>query len=159
MQDTLTMDGQTKLSRSKLFILVSELINSKSAFIPNPEDPNPPDPPWPWRHILNRALDRVQFTNPGSLAALNPQPLPPRLHFSMALAQEVVERAAMMQEMADSLIENAEQRGIIIVGGYLNKFVDEICPTPPIITFPKRKWPWPPDPDPDPSGMGLNWQL
>ncbi len=156
MEDTL-VENKSKLNGKKLGLLASELINN-TAFTPNPEDPNPP--PWPWRHVLNKAYDRMLSgisarVNPFIIAALNPQPLPPRLHFSMALAQEVVERAGMMKEFADAVNDNAEQQGIIIVGGYLNKFVDEICPTPPIIKFPKRVGPWPPDPDPHPEWTGL----
>ncbi len=46
---------------------------------------------------------------------------------------------------------------IIIVSGYLSKFVDDICPDPPTIKIPKKRWPfpWPPEPEPDPRWTGL----
>jgi len=157
MQDTLKLDDKTTLSRHKLVSLVSELFHDYSALTPDPEDPNPPDPPWPWRHLINKAFDRMLVSTSlhGTLASLNPQPLPPRFHFSIALAREVVERAVMMQEIADGINENGEKRGIIIVSGYINRFVDDLCPDPPIIKLPKRKWPFPPDPDPRWTGLEL----
>lgn len=158
MQDTLKKENNTKFSKLNLRLLVNELIKGNRVFIPNDEDPNPP--PYPWRSIINAALKRVQSSmdansNPFSRIALNPQPLPPRLQFSIAVAQEVVERAAMMHEINDGVNADGEQRGIIIVGGYISKFVDEICPEPPIIKFPKRHGPFPPDPDPHPEWTGL----
>ena len=152
------MQDKLKFGKSNLVFLVSELIKDQRAFTPDPDDPDPS--PWPWRHVLNSALTRVQLSiagnsNPFARVALNPQPLPPRLHFAMVLAQELVERATMMHEVNDGVNQNGEQRGIIIVGGYINKFVDEICPTPPVIKFPKRHWPLPPEPDPHPDWTGL----
>jgi hypothetical protein len=160
MQETLKAPGKTQLSRHSLISLVSELINGSKVLTPNPEDPNPPDPPWPWRHILNKAIDRMNFSISAqgdllSRVALNPQPLPPKAYFAMALAQEVIDRAGMMHEIAAGLNDDSEQRGIIIVGGYITKFVDDICPTPPRIKFPRMKWPFPPEPDPNPSWSGL----
>ena len=61
------------------------------------------------------------------LVALNPQPLPPRAAFLAALARTVVERAELMQEIADAEGRGAQQ-GIIIVSGYPTRFADELCP-------------------------------
>jgi len=77
--------------------------------------------------------------NPISWAALNPQPLPPRAAFIAAFAEEVIDRALLMQEIADALPHQGEQQGIIIVSGYLNRFVDDLCPEPIKIKIPKPK--------------------
>jgi hypothetical protein len=59
--------------------------------------------------------------------ALNPQPLPPRVAFLAAFAEEVIDRSLLMQEVADALKQTGEQQGIIIVGGRLTLLVDELC--------------------------------
>lgn len=76
------------------------------------------------------------------LVALNPQPLPPRAAFLTALARTVVERAELIQEIADAQGQG-EQQGIIIVGGYPVRFADELCPE----KF-RFKWPLPHPPPP-----------
>lgn len=60
-------------------------------------------------------------------AALNPQPLPPRAAFLVAFTEEVIDRALLMQEVAEALNQTGEQQGIIIVGGRLSLLVDELC--------------------------------
>lgn len=60
-------------------------------------------------------------------AALNPQPLPPRAAFLAAFTEEVIDRALLMQEVADAMNQTGEQQGIIIVGGRLSLLVDELC--------------------------------
>lgn len=123
---------------------------------PNPEDPDPA--PWPWRQLTGKAWRRVfasSHVNSLTWAALNPQPLPPRIQFSIALAQEVMERANLVQEMADGMSNLGEERGIIIVSGYINRFVDDICLIPAKIKLPKWWGPWPPDPDPRWTGLEL----
>jgi hypothetical protein len=62
-----------------------------------------------------------------SQTELNPQPLPPRAAFLAAFAEEVIDRALLMQEVADALNQTGEQQGIIIVGGKLSLLVDELC--------------------------------
>lgn len=154
MQDTLKMSDKNQLSKLKFTAVVNGLI---SGYTPNPEDPDPA--PWPWRHVINKAFERMagSYSNKWTFAALNPQPLPPKVHFAITLAHEVIERAGMMQEIAAGLSNDSEERGIIIVSGYLSKFVDDICPDPPTIKIPKKRWPfpWPPDPNPDPRWTGL----
>ena len=89
---------------------VSELVSGQNAFKPNPEDPNP-GPPWPWRNIINKAIERVLISsqaNSWTEAALNPQPLPSKIKFAAALAQEAIDRAFTMQEIADGLHQNGE---------------------------------------------------
>lgn len=60
-------------------------------------------------------------------AALNPQPLPPRAVFLVAFTEEVIDRALLMQEVADAMNRPGERQGIIIVGGKLSLLVDELC--------------------------------
>ncbi|MEO8072327.1 MAG: hypothetical protein ABI686_03680 [Acidobacteriota bacterium] len=62
-----------------------------------------------------------------NLAALNPQPLPPRTAFVAAFTEEVIDRVLLMQEVADAINQTGEQQGIIIVGGRLSLLVDELC--------------------------------
>ncbi len=64
-------------------------------------------------------------------AGLNPQPLPPRAAFLVAVTEEVIERALLLQEIADAMNQSGEERGIIVVGGKLAQYVDgidELCP-------------------------------
>lgn len=70
-------------------------------------------------------------------AGLNPQPLPPRQAFLASLARIVIDRAELMQEIADSSRSRGEQQGIIIVSGYLARFADDFCPD----IF-RLKWPF-----------------
>jgi len=77
--------------------------------------------------------------NPISWATLNPQPLPPRVLFIAAFAEEVFDRAVLMQEIADAMPRQGEQKGIIIVSGYLRRFIDDLCPEPIKINIPKPK--------------------
>jgi hypothetical protein len=44
-----------------------------------------------------------------------------------------------MQEIADALPQQGEQHGIIIVSGYLGRFVDDLCPEPIKIKIPGPK--------------------
>lgn len=66
-----------------------------------------------------------QLTNPAVEAGLNPQPLPPRAAFAVTLAQTVIDRAGLMQDIADGIAREGQQRGIIIVSGYLSRFIDD----------------------------------
>ncbi len=81
------------------------------------------------------AIGGGQFYNRAA-AELNPQPLPPRAAFLAAFAQEVIERAGLMQEIADAMNQSGEERGIIIVSGYLGRLVDDLCPEPIKIRIP-----------------------
>ncbi len=64
---------------------------------------------------------------PGDEAALNPQPLPPRWRFLTELTRAMTTRAEMVQEVSSAIMREGEERGIIIVSGYVSRFVDEIC--------------------------------
>ena len=74
----------------------------------------------------------------GEEVALNPQPLPPRYAFLVAVAQTVISRAELLQDIADATSREGEQQGIIIVGGYTSRFSDDFCGT----GF-RLKWPFP----------------
>lgn len=74
----------------------------------------------------------------GAEVALNPQPLPPRFAFLASLAQTVISRAELIHEIADATRREGEQQGIIIVSGYIARFVDDICGN----DF-RFKWPFP----------------
>jgi hypothetical protein len=73
---------------------------------------------------------------------LNPQPLPPRERFIIALGEALVARAEQLAEVAgafDSGEPNrSEERGIIIVSGYVNRLVDDWCGTGY-----RPRWPFP----------------
>jgi hypothetical protein len=63
----------------------------------------------------------------GAEVELNPQPLPPRFAFLVSVAQTVISRAELIQEIADATRREGEQHSIIIVGGYIARFVDDFC--------------------------------
>jgi hypothetical protein len=108
----------------------------------NPWQMGPHPVPWaagaipdPWR-----ALDAV---------SLNPQPLPPASVWLGLMADEVIARAEMMAEMAAALADGGEERGIIIVSGYVSRFAGWCGNEPIVIHIPKGGWPVPgPDPEP-----------
>lgn len=75
---------------------------------------------------------------PGDLVALNPQPLPPRERFILALGEAVVARAEQLAEATSAIGDQGEERGIIIVGGYVGRLVDDWCGTGY-----RPRWPFP----------------
>jgi hypothetical protein len=80
----------------------------------------------------------------GDLVSLNPQPLPPRSRFVKALGEAFVARAETLAEVSSALETDrtGDERGIIIVGGYVNRLVDEYCGN-------GFRWRWPfPGPPP-----------
>jgi hypothetical protein len=112
------------------------LFGPSSAF-PNPDDSNPPGP---WAPVIRRAEERVRLVlEPQPLPwreifgpvpdpwneVFGPFPQPWRAAFAQALAQEVVDRASLMQEVADALAQAGNTHAIIIVGGYLSRFIDD----------------------------------
>lgn len=128
---------------------------AKKVFGPHPE-------PWrslfgpqpePWRSEFNASqviLGIIAARHPEiydvigdrfNRAGLNPQPLPPRAAFLAAVTEEVIDRALLMQEVADAMNQTGEQQGIIIVGGKISRFIDEVdelCPRIPR-RFPKPR--------------------
>jgi hypothetical protein len=118
-----------------------------SVFGPSPE---------PWRSARRLAFllgligarhpEGIDALKPHSFEAfdeLNPQPLPPRRAFIASLGRTIVERAELMQDMSNAAGNEGEQRGIIIVGGYLAKIADDFCGT----GF-RLRWPFPNPPPP-----------
>lgn len=170
MQAVKTTDETVHISREKLATLVGNMFGGASVGREDDEHPLPPGPwdpiirkvsnrvfgpqPEPWRSELNvnriilgiiaarhpevfDTIDGNRFT----LVALNPQPLPPRAAFLAAVSEEIIDRALLMQEIGDAMNQTGEQQGIIIVGGKISRFVDEIdelCPRIPR-RFPKPK--------------------
>jgi hypothetical protein len=132
------------------------------------EDDDHPSPPGPWDPVIRQAVERAlgPSPDPWRLAsasvlarhpeiidaigggfidevALSPQPLPPRWAFLSSISRIVAERAELLQEFADAISPGLEERGIIIIGGRLNRFADEWCGN----GF-RLKWPFPvPRPD------------
>ena len=112
-----------------------------SVFGPHPE---------PWRVVFANLLARHPEIfdvlggghSFGEEVALNPQPLPPRFAFLVAVTQAVISRAELLQEIADATSREGEQQGIIIVGGYIARFTDEFCPDY------RPRWPFPGPPPP-----------
>ena len=76
----------------------------------------------------------------GAEVALNPQPLPPRFAFLLSVAQTVISRVELIQEIADATRREGEQQGIIIVSGYFARFVDDWCGNDFRLKYP---FPWP----------------
>ncbi len=121
----------------QLGALVSELAGGPSGY-PDPDNPNPPGP---WDPYIRKALLRLGLIfgptpdpwktvfgpgpQPWHWSALNPQPLPPKAAFAAFIAQEVMERAALVQDVADAMAEAGQSQGIIIVGGLVSRFIDD----------------------------------
>ena len=122
------------------------------------EGDDQPLPPGPWDPVIRSAFEKVNVFSPhpepwrvvfasilarhpeiwdviggghnyGDEASLNPQPLPPRAAFMTTVAQAVISRAELFQEIADATAHEGEQQGIIIVSGYISRFVDDFCGT------------------------------
>ena len=149
------------LSARALAALVSQLTTG----YPHPDGPE--DPPGPLEPYIRRALERsvigagtsgylwrviaekhpqiwdVIGGGPHSQVSLNPQPLPPRSAFLAAVILEFTERMTVVAEIADLIPRPGGEAGIIIVGGHVAKFVDEICGNGMHIRWPL---PWPPPP-------------
>lgn len=72
---------------------------------------------------------------PGEEVSLNPQPLPPAARLTIALGDALVTRTEMLAEFATAfggeqiVGQTGGERGIIIVGGYVGRFIDEYCGT------------------------------
>lgn len=131
-----------QISPDKLLAIVRGVARG-SAERPTDDDSHPPGPFGPvireavkhWLRLLASThpelYDLPQFGGPifhdrVSRVALNPQPLPPRYLLMLSLAQAVVSRAELMQDLASAMTNDAEKRGIIIVSGYVASFVREV---------------------------------
>jgi hypothetical protein len=100
--------------------------------------------PEPWKVIFSSILSRhpelYDVIGGGHSFAddvgLNPQQLPPRFAFLKAVAQTVVGRARLFQEVADATSGAGERQGIIVIGGYLSRFSDDWCGNGFTLVFP-----------------------
>jgi len=141
METTQTSTETKTFSVEKVNLLVEQLLGTH----PNPVFNSPSTQPWgpfirkvlkqdvfgprpePWQHY---ALSQ-NFQAPYLLTALNPQPLPPRYVFIIAVLQEVIDRVLLIHEVASALNRRGQEQSIIIVSGsfdkYLNDF-DGLCP-------------------------------
>jgi hypothetical protein len=144
------------ISVRELVGLVSELTGGTIGY-PDPDNPNPPGP---WDPYIRKALIRLGLLGapvpdpwrpefgpgpqPWNKVALNPQPLPPKVAFAVSIAQEVIDRAALVQEVAEAMGGAGESLGIS--GGMVSRFIDD-CGNDKIW----RKRPFPP-----PKGEGDN---
>jgi hypothetical protein len=121
------------ISAEQILNLVGSIINPLVPSIPIP-------PPERWDRLVRVALGRVFGPTPDpwlvagpspfgwlDTVELNPQPLPPRSLFLKALAEEVISHVGLLQELASALSTDGEQRGIIIIGGYVSRFADDFC--------------------------------
>jgi hypothetical protein len=78
--------------------------------------------------------------DPQARAAANSHPLPPRSAFLAGIVLELTERMTLVAEIADLIPRPGGERGIVIVGGHVARFVDEICAIGLHIRWPL---PWP----------------
>jgi hypothetical protein len=146
------------LSARALTALVSQLTTGYA----NPEGPE--HAPGPFDPYIRKALERAVLGSgagsglwrviaekhpeiwdliggdPSSQVALNPQPLPPRSGFLAAVIQLFTERMTEVAQLADLIPRPGGERGIIIVGGHVAKFVDDICGNGLRVRWPM---PWP----------------
>jgi hypothetical protein len=141
------MQELSSVSRDKLVSLISVLIGG----MPDPDDPPPPGP---WDPIIHRALKQLPHPDPWRLgafsdwtwAALNPQPLPPRIRFAIALAEQVAERAMMLRDLSLVLPDEAQSKAFEKAKDFIGRFIDD-CGTgriPPWKRWPPPPPPWPP---------------
>ena len=132
MPDVITIQRRAFVS------LVSQLISGN----PNPDDPN--EPHGPIGPVVRRAFERMKLfagphPEPWVQVALNPQPLPPRMAFSVALAQEVIEKISL-SEMADALPKEARGQTLEFTNNFLSRFIDD-CGNGRVV--PGKRWPGP----------------
>jgi len=152
MNTELTEQQSLYISQKKLLAIVHAMIGGSRGR----EDDEHPLPPGPWDPIIRAALERITVFEPDpspwrskESIFLNPQPIPPGIAFLVSLVQTVINRAELLQEIADITRHEGEKQSIIIVGGrYLERFVEDICgndfrfkfpfPSPPPKWWPKE---------------------
>jgi hypothetical protein len=149
------------VSRENLFTFVRAMMGESGTYEADERAPGPWDSmvraallqvgifgpqPEPWKVVFSSILSRhpeiYDVLGGGhsfsSEVALNPQPLPPRFAFLRAVAQTVIGRARLFQEVADVAASVGERQGPIIVGGYTRRFSDEWCGNGFTFLFPFR---------------------
>lgn len=95
-----------------------------------------------WRVIAEKHPEiwDVIGGDPQARVTVNAHPLPPRSAFLAGIILELTERMTLVAEIADLIPRPGGERGIIIVGGHVARFVDEICVSNLHIRWPL---PWP----------------
>lgn len=131
------MNDTTFISREKFISFANQFSN---IYNPNPDDS---EPSGPWGPVIRKAF---QFSKL-SWVMLNPQPLPPREIIALNIAREVIDQALLMQQIGNSLNQEGEERGIIIVSGFISRFIDDCGNGIIKIKIPHRGIP---EPGPDP---------
>lgn len=132
---------------------VVEMIGSMLGSQARPSD-DAPTPPGPWDPLIRGLFAHASVFGPqpepwrlaalsgvlhrGDLAALNPQPLPPRALAVATLGRALLARAELIGEAA------AHSGNTGAAARYVTDLIDDWCATPP------RKLPWPgPGPRPE----------
>ena len=98
-----------------------------------------------WRVIAEKHPEiwDVIGGDPQAQVSLNPQPLPPRSAFLAGIVLEFTERMTLVADIADLIPRPGGERGIIIVGGHVARFVDDLCVSQLHVRWP-LPWPAPP---------------
>ena len=131
MFTTHTEPQSFQIGQEQFFAFVQEMIGGGRGR----DDDDHPLPPGPWDPVVRSALDRTSVDaigggrSYGDTVALNPQPLPPRYRFLVAVTQSVVSRAELLQEVAAATSREGDRQGSNMVGGYTSRFCDDWCGT------------------------------
>ena len=112
------------IERQQLLALLRDIIGRGGAGREGEDDPLPPGP---WDPVIRRAIERMLQGRSrfGDEVALNPQPLPPREAFLIAVAETVSERADLIQEVARATSREVSEQAA--VSGFTSRFSDEWC--------------------------------
>jgi hypothetical protein len=126
MEATRTSYESLNNSVRALAALVSGLIGGASGY----PDPDNPTPPGPWDPYIRKSLIRL-----GLIFGPVPDPWRPvfgptpepwkQAAFAAFIAQEVIDRALLVQEVADAMAAPGQSQAIITVGGMVSRFVDD----------------------------------
>jgi hypothetical protein len=144
------MNDHLNISKAALISIVSEFING----YPNPVDPQPPGP---WDPVIRQALDKMRYglwprpepwrVGPASgplnsldWVLLNPQPLPPRLAYAIALADEVIGSVHSFFDIAEGMPSETQGQLQEVAVSRIHAFMDD-CGNGRI---PRWPFPWPP---------------
>lgn len=135
MKTTQTNAETENFSTEKISSLVAQLLGAQ----PNPILNGPSPEPWgPYiRKVLRHGVFGPRpepwqdyafsqnFQSSYLLAALNPQPLPPRSALMIAVLQEVIDQVLLIHDVAFALNHRGQEQSIIIVSGSFGKYLDD----------------------------------
>lgn len=141
METTYTPAETKNFSSEKVSHLIEQLLGTSSISANTGPSPQPwgPfirkvfgqsafDPRWKAWQSYGRSQS---FLSPYVLVALNPQPLPPRSSFMVAVLQELIDHVMLVNEVASAMHQVGQERSIIIVSGSFDKYLDDfdgLCP-------------------------------